>query len=139
MKKLAATLHLKVDLTVKEQLAHRHLPEPGPMQANPKPPAPLTNSQMVLSLYYLLKAQGKALRGTVDLATIARFMHLLLGKEYITLHNSDLYRKLQLVPELQSRPALLKDLQLLQPLFEQVELSAVARLVEQAITIAMDR
>ena len=109
------------------------------MQANPKPPAPLTNSQIVLSLYYMLKAQGKELRGAVDLATIARFMHLLLGKEYTTLHNSALDRKLQLVPELKSRPALLKDLQILQALFEQVELSAVARLVEQAITTAMDR
>jgi len=84
----------------------------------------------------MLKALGMELRGTVDLTTIARFMHLLMGKKYTTLYNSDLYRKLQLVPELKGHKAHIKDLQHVKALFEQVELSAVGQLLEEAITTA---
>src|SRR5690242_17127249 len=62
-------------------------PPTSPHQPSTQPT--LTNSQLVLLFYYLLGSLGIWLRLHVDLAPIARFMHLLTGKTYTNLRNSE--------------------------------------------------
>lgn len=115
---------------------HQHLPAAVPTPSEPA--TTLTNSQVALSLYYMLRANGQELRGAVDLADIARYMHLLTGKKYTNIHNSSLYKRLQTVPESKGTQSMLKDLQLLHELFVQVELDEVAQLLQEVIDTIMD-
>jgi len=86
----------------------------------------------------MLRANGQELRGAVDLADIARYMHLLTGKKYTNIYNSDLYKKLQTVPESKGTQSMRKDLQILHALFTQVELDEVAQLIQSVINTIMN-
>lgn len=86
----------------------------------------------------MLRANGQELRGAIDLADIARYMHVITGKKYTNIYNSDLYKKLKVVPELKGTQATIKDLQVLHDLFEQVELKEVSQLIQSVINAIMD-
>ena len=95
----------------------------------------LTNNQKVLSFYYSLRACGIKPRLTVDLAPIARLMHLVLGKAYTTIDRSDLYRKLQNVPNFNTPKGLARDLACIKPFFLRVEFQQALQLIEQDLEI----
>ena len=99
----------------------------------------LTNNQKALVFYYFLRVCDVNPRVTVDLSTIARGMHLLLGKEFTTIDNSGLYKCLQSVPDLNNPQALLRDLARIQPLFAQVGLKAALQLMEYDLALAFHR
>ena len=90
----------------------------------------LTNNQQVLIVYYSLLASGIKPRITVDLAPIAQFMHLMLDKPYKGLQNSDLYKRLQTVPNFENRKNLMRDWERIQPFFLRVAWKDALQLIE---------
>ncbi len=120
------------------KVEHLHQQLPAAVPTPSEPVTTLTNSQVALSLYFMLRANGQELRGAVDLADIARYMHLLTGKKYTSIHNSSLYKRLQTVPESKGTQSMRKDLQLLHALFTQVELDEVAQLIQEVIDTIMN-
>jgi hypothetical protein len=75
-------------------------------------------------------ACGVKPRLTVELAPIAHFLHLILDKPYKGLQNSDLYKRLQTVPNFQNRKTLIRDLERIIPFFLRVEWKDPLQLIE---------
>lgn len=96
----------------------------------------LTNSQIVLLFYYFFKFNGLEPRKNVDIAPLAKFMHLITGKKFTQMSNSDFYKKLQHAPSFKSDGELIKDLTAIKPLFERVQLSEVVKMIENEIETA---
>ena len=96
----------------------------------------LSNSQLVLAFYYVLLSWGVQPRITIDIAPIARFMHLVSGKPYKRIHNSDFYKKLQCVPNFKSDKGLIKDLTVVKSLLLEVELKEACLLIDREINLA---
>lgn len=94
----------------------------------------LSNSQLVLVCYYVLLSWDLRPRIHVNLTDVARFIHSITGIPYKNIDNSDIYRKLLLVPHLKSDQGLIKDLEVVQNLFLQLELKEAYLLVEKEIT-----
>jgi hypothetical protein len=97
------------------------------------PKQELTNSQLVLACYYVLLSWGIHPRGNIDMAPIARFMHLITGRPYKHVHSSEFYKKLKRTPNLKTGKGLIKDLEMLKDLFLRLELKEAALLVEHEI------
>jgi len=95
-----------------------------------------SNSQMVLIFYYFFKQCGIEPRLDVDIAPIAKFIHLITNKEFTKTQNSDFYKKLQRAPNFKSDKGLINDLESIKPLFEKVQLNEVVKLIEQEINVA---
>ena len=108
------------------------------MQANPKQEglASLTNNQKALTAYYGLKVCGVKPRDTADVATMARFMHLVLGIPYTSIDRSALYRKLQTVPNFKARKGLVRDLARIKPFFVRLAFHDAVRLIDNDLEIA---
>ena len=98
MEKTSRHPALKVDLTVNGQIELFPAALPGPASSGRI--ASLTNNQKALTAYYGLKVCGVKPRDTADVATMARFMHLVLGIPYTSIDCSTLYKRLQSVPDL---------------------------------------
>jgi hypothetical protein len=96
----------------------------------------LTNSQLVLIFFYFLKHSGLEPRRNIDIAPIAKFLHLITGKEIIAIKNSDFYKKLQSVPNFKSDKELIKDLETIKPLFEKVQLTEIVKMIDNEIDMA---
>lgn len=75
-------------------------------------------------------ACGLRPRINVDLASAARFMHLLLDKPYKSLQNSDLYKRLQSAPNFGNKSALIRDLEQIKPYFFRVAWQAPLQLID---------
>jgi hypothetical protein len=75
-------------------------------------------------------ACGVKPRLTVGLAPIAQFLHLILDKPYKGLQNSDLYKRLQTVPNFRNRKSLIQDLERITPFFLRVEWKDALQLIE---------
>jgi hypothetical protein len=90
----------------------------------------------VLVCYYVLLSWDLRPRIHANLSDVARFIHALAGIPYKNLDNSDIYRKLQQVPHLKSDRGLLKDLEVVQDLFLQLELKEAYLLVEKEMARA---
>ena len=105
----------------------------------PTPLSELTNNQKALVFYYFLRVCGVNPRVTVDLSTIARGTHLLLGKEFTTIDNSSLYKFLHAVPDFNNPQALLRDFAHIQPLFAKVGLKEALQLMEHDLALALHR
>ncbi len=95
-----------------------------------------TNSQLVLIFFYFLKHNGLEPRKNIDVSPIAKFLHLITGKEYNTIHNSDFYKKLQSVPNFKSDKELIKDLESIKPLFGRVQLMEIVKMIDNEIEMA---
>ena len=95
-----------------------------------------TSSQIVLIFYYFFKYNGFDPRNNVDIAPIAKFLHLITGRNYTTVQNSDFYKKLQYVPNFKSDKGLIKDLETIKLLFAKVELYEVVKLIDNEIDMA---
>jgi hypothetical protein len=96
----------------------------------------LTNSQLVLACYYVLVSWGIHPRSNIDIAPVARFMHLVTGKPYKRVHTSEFYRKLQRVPNFKTDRGLIKDLEVVKRLFLQLELKDASLLVDRELALA---
>lgn len=75
-------------------------------------------------------ACGLRPRINIDLASVGRFMHLLLDKPYKSLQNSDLYKRLQTAPNFENKSALIRDLEHIKPFFFRVAWQAPLQLID---------
>lgn len=99
-------------------------------------PGELTNSQLVLIFFYFFKQNGLEPRRNLDISPIAKFLHLITGKEFNAIKNSDFYKKLQSVPNFKSDQALIRDLETIKPLFERVQLTEIVKMIDNEIDMA---
>ncbi len=95
-----------------------------------------TNSQLVLIFYYFFKNNGLEPRKSIDIAPIAKFLHLVTGKEFKTVVSSDFYKKLQKVPNFKSDKELINDLEAIKPLFQKVQLTEIVKMIDNEIDLA---
>jgi hypothetical protein len=97
-----------------------------------------TNSQLVLIFYYFLKNIGLDIRKEISMAPVAKFMHLVTGRDFTKTVNSEFYNKLKLAPNHKSDKELIKDLEFIKPLFSNVELNEVVKLIDAEIMVAKE-
>lgn len=95
-----------------------------------------TNSQLVLIFYYFFKQCGLEPRVNCDIAPMAKFIHAITGKGFTGAPNSDIYKKLQTVPNFKNDKELIADLEAIKPLFQKVELNEVVKMINNEIGIA---
>ena len=94
-----------------------------------------TNSQVVLIFHYFFKYSGFELRKNIDIAPIAKFIHLLTGKVLKNnIDSSDYYKKLKSnSPHFKSDKELKNDLMTIKLLFQQVQLSEIVKMIDYEI------
>jgi hypothetical protein len=95
-----------------------------------------TNSQLVLIFYYFFKQNGIEPRVNIDISPIAKFIHLITGKELKAVTSSDFYKKLLTVPNFKTDKELINDLEVIKPLFKMVQLNEVVKMIENEIDLA---
>jgi len=95
-----------------------------------------SNSQQVLIFYYFFKHSGLEPRKNIDIAPIAKFIHLITGKDFNSVNNSDFYKKLKTIPNFKSDKDLIKDLEIIKPLFAKVQLPEIVKMIENEIDLA---
>ena len=111
--------------------------EQPPTQPKAKPRlGGYTNSQLVLIFYYFFKQNGLEPRVNIDISPIAKFIHLITGKEFKAVTSSDFYKKLQTVPNFKTDKELINDLEAIKPLFKMVQLNEVVKMIENEIDLA---
>lgn len=101
-----------------------------------KPKSTYTSSQQVLIYYYGLKSFGLEPRVDIDIAPLAKLLHLLIGKTFTECGNSDLYKKLLKAPNFKKDQQLLKDLEIVKYAFIQVGMQSVVELIDKEMIIA---
>ena len=92
-----------------------------------------SNSQLVLIFYYFFKYSGIEPRVNTDIAPIAKFLHLITGKEFSNTQSSDFYKKLSKAPNHISDKSLIDDLNHIKPLFQKVELNEIVKMIDNEI------
>jgi len=92
-----------------------------------------SNSQLVLIFYYFFKYSGIEPRVNTDIAPIAKFLHLITGKEFSNIQSSDFYKKLSKAPNHVSDKSLIDDLNHIKPLFQKVELNEIVKMIDSEI------
>jgi len=89
-------------------------------------------TRQALMLFYLLKASGIH-AGTISVATMAKFGHVLFGWSYTDIDNSELYKRLKKVHTAKGYQPSLNDLEFVKIQFELIEHHAVVELIEKEI------
>ncbi len=97
-----------------------------------------THNQRMLAAYYMMLSIGIEPRKAVDIAPFARMNHLLSGLPLGKITNSDLYKKARKVPNLSGDKKLLRDLLLIRPYFEDLELHDVIREIDKQVQETRD-
>jgi hypothetical protein len=92
-----------------------------------------SNSQLVLIFYYFFKYSGIEPRVNTDIAPIAKFLHLITGKEFSNTQSSDFYKKLSKAPNHIGDKSLIDDLNHIKPLFQKVELNEIVKMIDNEI------
>lgn len=111
--------------------------EQPPTQPKAKPQlGGYTNAQLVLIFYYFFKQNGLEPRVSIDISPMAKFIHLITGREFKAVTNSDFYKKLQTVPNFKTDKELINDLEAIKPLFKMVQLNEVVKMIENEIDLA---
>lgn len=92
-----------------------------------------SNSQLVLIFYYFFTYSGIEPRVNTDIAPIAKFLHLITGKEFSNTQSSDFYKKLLKAPNHIGDKNLIDDLNHIKPLFQKVELNEIVKMIDNEI------
>lgn len=95
-----------------------------------------TNSQLVLIFYYFFKQNGLEPRRSIDIAPMAKFIHLITGKDFKSVQNSDIYKKLQKVPNFKTDKNLIPDLKSIKHLFEKYQMNEIVKMIDNEIDLA---
>lgn len=91
-----------------------------------------TEMQQLLAIHYILKAGFDAeARGSNSVSQFTQLAHLLLGKKFTSLQNSNIYKKYKKLPNFDSPAQLVKDLRHLRPYFERLEMKSVVELINK--------
>ncbi|WP_460978979.1 hypothetical protein, partial [Spirosoma knui] len=96
----------------------------------------LSNAQTVLLIYYTLKIFGLEPRRGMDVTQAAKVAHLLTGKEFNKINNSDLYQKFKQVPNFKHDKSLIEDLEIIKPYFVRAQLNEAVKMIDNEIEIA---
>lgn len=133
---ISPTFADKCELEIKKMKALAEM-ESTPTQPKAKPQlGGYTNAQLVLIFYYFFKQNGLEPRVSIDISPIAKFIHLITGKEFKAVTSSDFYKKLQTVPNFKTDKELINDLETIKPLFKMVQLNEVVKMIENEIDLA---
>jgi hypothetical protein len=93
-----------------------------------------TRYRQLLTLYYLLKAGFQTEhRDNGNISDVVRLAHLLTGVKFISLQNSDIYKKYAKIPDHKAGAQLLADLQYIRPYFTNLHLDSVVALIDEDI------
>lgn len=91
-----------------------------------------TEMQQVLAIHYLLKAGFNIeARGSNSVSQFTQLAHLLLGKKFTTLQNSNIYKKYKKLPNFENPAQLVKDLKHIRRSFEAMDLKNVVDLINR--------
>ncbi len=91
-----------------------------------------TEMQQLLAVHYLLKAGfGIEARGSNSVSQFTQLAHLLLGKKFTTLQNSNIYKKYKKLPNFDNPTQLIKDLKHILRSFEAMDLKSVVDLINK--------
>ncbi len=93
----------------------------------------LTNNQITLVFYYFLMSIGIKFRHDINISHLAKFIHLIGCKEFKSLNNSDIYKRLKKAPNFVKDKELIKDLEAIKPLFIKNDLKSVIQLINNEI------
>lgn len=130
---LGNTFDVKCDMEISKIKSLLALEQP-PTQPKAEPQlGRYSNSQLVLIFYYFFKFNGIEPRVNSDIAPIAKFIHLIVGKEYKNITSSDFYQKLREVPNFKTDKELIKDLNKIKPQFKKVELNEIVKMIDNEI------
>lgn len=103
-----------------------------PMSTTSEEESTHTEMQQLLAIHYLLKAGFNAeARGSNSVSQVTQLAHLLMGKKFTTLQNSNIYKKYKKLPNFDSPAQLVKDLKHIRPYFELMELKSVVELINK--------
>lgn len=94
-----------------------------------------SNSELVLLFYYFFAENGLTIRESIDIAPIAKFIHLITGKKFTVTTSSDIYKKLKKAPNFKTDKELIKDLEKVKKQFEDFQLNNIAQSMEKEIEI----
>ncbi|MCO5948087.1 hypothetical protein [Mucilaginibacter flavidus] len=94
-----------------------------------------SNAQVVLIFHYFYE-YCKLKSVIIDKTTLAKFIHLVVGKRVTKIANSEFYKKLNKAPNFGSNKPLIQDLEVIKTLFQDVELSEIVELIETEIKTA---
>lgn len=101
-----------------------------------------TQKQQLLALYFLLESFGIKNLGTVDLTKQAALYHLIMGvpfNDFKKIKNNNIYKSLRNAPQVvASDKHLLKNLELIRPYFEAIQLINVVELIDKHIAICKE-
>lgn len=120
-------------------------PKPAPVIDAKLPPVvdtkniwgEFTKSQLVLLFWYFFKHNGLEPRVNIDVSPIAKFIHLIVGKEFDNASNSDYYKMLKKAPNFKnSEKSLIEDLEKIKKHFESVQLIDIANYIGDEIVMA---
>lgn len=92
-----------------------------------------SNSQLVLIFYYFFSFTGVEPRANVDVAPVAKFLHLITGKSFSNIQSSDFYKKLLKAPNHIADKKLIEDLNHIRPLFKKAELNEIVKMIDNEI------
>ena len=107
------------------------------IQTNEKPQlSNYSNGQLVLIFYYFFKHNGLELRVDINISPIAKFIHLITGKELSVIQNSDFYKKLQKAPNIKVDKELINDLEVVKALFMRVQLDEIVKMIDNEIDVS---
>lgn len=93
----------------------------------------LTNNQYVLICYYFFKYAGVEPRKVVDIAPLAKFIHVITGKQFTKIQNSDFYKRFSKAPNFKKDKQLIDDLETIKIQFERVELKEIKTMIDNDI------
>jgi hypothetical protein len=122
--------HLHMDKSDITNNSATSYPQPPNSHHEPSTGPQLTTSQLVLVFHYTLVSLGIIPRKHIDIAPIARFMHVITDRPYINIDNSDYYKKLKRVPHFKTARSLIKDVEVIKRQLLEVGLKEVALLLE---------
>ena len=94
-----------------------------------------TNGQIVLIFHYFYE-YCKLKTIVIDKTTLAKFIHLVTGKDFTTNANSDIYNKLNKAPNFSGDKKLIENLEIIKPLFQKVKLDEIVKMIDNELITA---
>lgn len=98
--------------------------------------ATFTNNQVVLIFHYFMKFINVSIGNQIDRSSVAKFIHLILNKEFTNVSNSDIYDRLGSAPNSTNDTTLIGDLKIIRPLFEKVQLDVIVKFIDDELSMA---
>lgn len=118
---------------------HKEFNEIQPVQKETNHRHKFTQKQQVLALFFLMEAFGIKSHSGTDMTKLSALYHLILGvpfHDFDRLKNTNIYKSIRVAPQVvNSDKHLLKNLQVIKPYFENVNLLNVVELINQQINV----